>query len=362
MSATTAPIHINVKRVAQSRLSEVDFDNIPFGRVFSDHLFSVQYQNGEWQNAEIIPYEALRMSPALMALHYGQSIFEGMKAYYADGDILLFRPLENWKRLNASAERMCMQPIPKEVFMDGLMKLIEIDREWVPKKEGNSLYIRPIMYATDEYIGVRPSDTYRFLIMTCPVGAYYSEPVKVKVESFYTRAAEGGVGFAKAAGNYAASLYPALQAQKQGYQQLLWTDAKEHKYIEESGTMNVMFVVNDVLLTPKLTGSILPGITRNSVLRLARDWKMNVEERRISVAEIINAIQKGELQEAFGVGTAATITHIKTIHYDGIDYELPDVKTRQVSNRLAETLNGIRTGKIPDEYEWNLRLSEYVGY
>ena len=351
---------IKTDLIKDSKLPALDWDKLVFGHSFSDHMFSVDFKDGQWTEATIMPYQNLDMSPALMALHYGQSIFEGMKAYRSpEGDILLFRPEENWKRLNASAERMSMQQIPKEVFIDGLMTLLQQDQNWVPDKEGYSLYIRPFMFATDSYIGVRPSDTYKFMIITCPVGAYYAKPVKVKVEKQYVRAAEGGVGFAKAAGNYAAALKPTRLAVEQGYDQLLWTDAKEHKYFEESGTMNVMFVIDDILITPRLSGSILPGITRNSVLRLVRDWGITVEERRVPVAEVMKAAQEGRLQEAFGVGTAATITHIATIGHEGTDYELPKVEDRELSHKILKTLNSMRTGKAEDTYDWNLSLKDY---
>ncbi len=343
---------IDVELCEQSRLSEVDFDNLQFGHVFSDHMLIAEYRDGKWGKAKVQPYKALSMSPAASVLHYGQSIFEGMKAYKReDGSIWTFRPERNFNRMNQSAERMCMPHIPKDIFIDGLKKLISVDRNWVPKN-GGSLYIRPFMIGTDEFIGVRPSNTYKFMIFTCPVSTYYSKPVNVKIETVYSRACEGGVGRAKAAGNYAAALYPAKKAQEDGYDQLIWTDAKEHKFIEESGTMNIMFVMDGKLYTPPLSGTTLAGITRDSVLTVAKDWGMEVEENNIAVDTIVSALKKGELQEAFGVGTAATVAHIKSIGYHERIYELPPVENREFSNKVAAYLQDIRMGKEEDIYRW----------
>jgi branched-chain amino acid aminotransferase len=291
-------------------------------------------------------------------LHYGQAIFEGMKAYRsAEGDVLLFRPDANLKRLNISAERMCMPELPEDIFMQGLEQLIRLDAAWVPPTPGCALYIRPFMFATDEFVGVRPSSSYRFTIFTCPVGAYYGMPLKVAIEPHYARSVAGGAGFAKSAGNYGAALLPAKKMQEKGYHQLIWTDAKEHKYIEESGTMNVMFVIDGVLVTPKVSTTILNGITRDSVLQLAKDLGYPVEERRVAVDEIVAAHKAGKLQEAFGTGTAATIAQIATIHYNGEDYELPPVDAREISNRVAAELDKIKTGQAPDTHHWVHKLS-----
>ncbi len=350
----TIPTH----RAETSRISEVDFENLQFGKTFSDHMFMVEYKDGEWQNPQVLPYGNLSLSPATSSLHYGQALFEGMKAYKdKNGDILLFRPLSNLQRLNKSAERLCMPELPEDLFMQGLEQLLQLDKDWVPSKEGSSLYIRPVMFATDDYIGVRPSLTYRFLIITCPVGKYYDKPVKVAVEPHYVRSAEGGAGYAKAAGNYAAALLPSRKMQEKGYDQLIWTDAKEHKYIEESGTMNVMFVIDDVLVTPSLSTSILHGVTRDSVLQVAKDLGYKVEERKVSVAEVIEAQKAGKLKEAFGTGTAAIISQIALIHHDGTDYELPAVEGREISNRVADELNKIRTGQASDTHNWVYRIS-----
>jgi branched-chain amino acid aminotransferase len=350
-------LNIDIRKTAQSKINEVDFANIPFGKVYSDHMFMADFDGQQWTDLRIQPYEKLQLSPANATLHYGQSVFEGMKAYKSEaGEVLVFRPLENFCRLNRSAERMCIPPVSEEMFMQGLSELLKLDKDWVPNVPNTSLYIRPFIFAADDYIGIRPSDTYKFMIFTCPVGAYYSEPVKVKIEAKYSRAAAGGTGFAKAAGNYAGSLYPAMQAHKQGYHQLIWTDAQSHQYIEESGTMNVMFLVGDTLITSPAGDTILAGITRNSVLTLARDWGYKVEERKVSVQEIIEAIKNGSLKEAFGTGTAATIAHISLINHEGTDYPLPAVEEREFSNKVLKALDEIKTGRAEDKWNWVYKL------
>ena len=354
---TTKSHNVQIQKTAQSRIGEIDFNNLQFGKVFSDHMFMADFKNGEWTDSKIVPYGQIPMSPATSALHYGQSIFEGMKAYKNDnGEILLFRPLENYKRINISADRMAMPTIPQDIFMEGLKQLVNLDSKWVPTTEGASLYIRPFLIGTDEYIGVKPSDEYRFYIITAPGGAYYNEPVKVLVETNFIRAVEGGVGFVKASGNYGRSLYPTKLAQQRGYHQIIWTDARNHRYLEESGTMNLMFVIDDVLITAPLGDTILAGITRDSVLTLARDWRMKVQERKISIDEVIDAHKRGTLQEAFGTGTAATIAHISLIGFEGKDYELPPVEERIFSHRVAKELDNIRKGKIEDVHNWTYKI------
>jgi len=346
-------LNIAIQKTAHSRLAEFRQQELKFGRQFSDHMFVADYRDGQWQDLRIEPYANLNLSPATSALHYGQSIFEGMKGYRAvNGDVQLFRYDANMKRLNDSARRMCMPEIPEELFTEALFRLLDLDREWIPNGDGESLYIRPFVFATDEYIGIKPSDNYRFMIFTSPVGAYYSEPVRVKIEPHYTRSAPGGTGAAKAAGNYAGSLYPAKLAQAQGYHQLVWTDAVEHKYIEESGTMNVMFMIGDTLVTPSLSDSILAGITRDSVLTLSKEWGITVEERKVTVAEVIEAAKTGNLKEAFGTGTAATIAQIAVIGHDGTDYELPAVPEREFSNKILATLDDIKRGRVADGHGW----------
>ncbi|GAB3664178.1 branched-chain amino acid aminotransferase [Echinicola sediminis] len=347
-------IDIQIKTTTNSKLPGTNFENLAFGQVMSDHMFVADFKNGEWQNFSIEPYAPLSLNPANATLHYGQSVFEGLKAYKKEnGEVLIFRADANQKRLNESAKRMCIPEVPEEIFMDGLRKLLEVDRGWIPNKPGCSLYIRPFIFATDDYLGIRPSHTYKFMIFTCPVGHYYAKPVSVKVETKYTRAAEGGTGEAKAAGNYAGSLYPALIAQKQGYDQLLWTDSKTHQNIEESGTMNVMFIINDTLITaPTTKGTILKGITRDSVLTLARESTLKVEERYLSLQELKEALENGTLKEAFGTGTAATIAHIDKIHVGDQDYILPEKPADSFSYKVLETLDAIKYGRQEDEHGW----------
>ncbi len=354
----TGTLDIHIEKIKQSRVSEYDINNVPFGKCFSDHMFVAEYSDGKWQKAYIMPYGDVNMSYAMSALHYGQAIFEGMKAYKNDkGEVSLFRPLENFKRMNKSAVRMAMPEIPEEIYMNGLMELIRLDSAWVPSSETGSLYIRPFLIATDEAIGVKISDSYKFVIITCPAGKYYSEPIKVLVETNYYRAVKGGVGFVKAAGNYGRSLYPTKLAQQKGYQQVIWTDSETQQYFEESGTMNVMFVIGDTLLTPGLSDTILDGVTRNSVLALARDWGMKVEERKVSIKEVFEAINAGTLKEVFGCGTAATIAQIIGIGYGGKDYALPPVAERKFSTKVDETLRNIRKGKVEDKMHWMMKVS-----
>ncbi len=357
MLSTDTNIYIDVQSIENSRISSLDENNIPFGRVFSDHMFIADYKDGSWTDFKIVPYGNLSLSPSAATLHYSQTIFEGMKAFYNTKDeVVLFRPEENYKRLMRSCERMCIPKMDKEIFMQGLKKLIDIDRKWVPKSEGSSLYIRPFIFASEEFLGVRPAEEYKFIIFTCPVGTYYAEPVRVKVETKFVRAASGGVGNAKTGGNYAAALYPAKIAQEEGYHQLIWTDAKEHKYIEESGTMNIMFVIDDgnnrKIITPPTGNTILEGITRQSLILLAKDLGYEVEERPVSVAEIEEAIKNKTLKEAFGVGTAAVISQIILIGIEGNDYDLPAIETRKVSNHLLKELKAIRSAEIEDRFEW----------
>ncbi len=350
-------IKIDIDRVKRSRLPEVDFNNLPFGKVYSDHMFMADYRDGEWKNLRIVPYGYMEVSPATPAIHYGQSIFEGMKGYAAkNGGALIFRALDNLKRLNISAERMCMPMLPEEIFLESLSTLVNLDRKWIPTNEGSSLYIRPFMFSADEYIGIRPSQDFTFMIIFSPVGAYYSTPVKVKIETEFTRAVAGGTGYAKAGGNYGGAIYPAKLAQDQGYHQLIWTDGKEHRYIEESGTMNIMFVIDDTLVTPALSDSILAGITRDSVLKLARSWNMKVEERKISVTELVEGLKAGRVKEAFGAGTAATIAHIELIGHEGKDYYLPPVEKREFANKVYRELEGIKRGEHPDPFNWITKM------
>jgi branched-chain amino acid aminotransferase len=349
---------IKIEKTTQSRVSEHDVNDVPFGKCFSDHMFVAEYANGKWTKSYITPYRDVPMSYAMSALHYGQAIFEGMKAYKSEeGEVSIFRPLENFKRLNISAIRMAMPEVPEEIFMGGLVELLKLDAAWVPTSETGSLYIRPFLIATDEAIGVKASETYKFVIITCPAGKYYSEPIKVLIETNYIRAVEGGVGFVKAAGNYGRSLYPTKLAQQKGYQQVIWTDGKTHSFLEESGTMNLIFVIGDTVVTPALSDTILAGITRSSVLALAKEWGMKVEERKISITEIIEAHAAGTLKEAFGTGTAATIAQIIGIGYVDNYYPLPAVEERKFSTKIDETLRNIRKGKIADTLHWMYKIN-----
>lgn len=344
---------ILITQANHSRLQEVDMDNIPFGKIFSDHMLVARYSNGSWGRPEIRPYGSLNLAPSVSALNYGQAVFEGMKAFRnEEGQPVLFRPEENFKRINRSGHRLCMPPIPKEVFIDGLKELINLDQSWIPNRDQGSLYVRPLYFAVDEYIGVKASEDYIFTIFTCPVGPYYTQPVSLLASRDFVRAAIGGTGAAKAAGNYAGALLPDKLAKQQGYNNVLWLDAKENRYIEECGTMNIFFVIDGVVVTPNLSGTILEGITRNSAIRVLRQSGYQVNERPISIFEIQAAYHEERLQEAFGAGTAATISHIAKIGFAGEDMILPEISERKVGPWLAGKLERIKFGVEDDPYGW----------
>ena len=350
----TDTLDIKITEAAHSRLSETDFSNLVFGHTFSDHMLVADYADGEWKNFEIKPYGEIMLSPAISSLHYGQSFFEGLKAYkHADGKVSVFRPDKNAKRFNKSAERLCMPELPEELFIQSVAAVVDIDRAWVPTQAGHAMYIRPFMFATDPYLGVTPSKTYKFMVLLGPVGPYFTKPLRVKFEDHYTRAAEGGFGYAKAAGNYGGAMLPLKEAVAQGFDQLIWTDAKEHLYVEELGAANVMFVLDGKLITPSTRDTILDGVTRDTVIALAKSWGMPVEERRISIAEIIDGAKNGTLTDAFGAGTAATIAPIGILNYKGVDYTLTDPANREFSNRVLKTLDDIRYGRADDALGWN---------
>jgi branched-chain amino acid aminotransferase len=350
----TETLDIKITKSNHSRLQETDFDNLPFGKTFSDHMFVADYADGEWKNFQIVPYGEIGLSPAISALHYGQAFFEGIKAYkHADGQVSVFRPNKNAIRFNKSAERLCMPTLPEEIFIQSILALVDIDRDWVPSKANHALYIRPFMFATDPYLGVTPSSTYKYMVLIGPVGPYFSKTLRVKVETHYTRAAEGGMGYAKSAGNYGGSMLPAKKAMEEGFDQLIWTDAKNHEYVEEMGAANIMFVLDGTLITPLTRDTILDGVTRNTVLTLAREWGMPVEERRVSVAEIIEGAKTGKLQDAFGAGTAATIAPVGSISHDGEEYFLSDPKTREFSQKILSALDAIKYGRVADTRSWN---------
>ncbi len=343
----------NITKVSDSRINQVDLDDPGFGRVFSDHMLEVEYRDEQWQQPNIKPFGQIEVTPALNTLHYAQSVFEGLKAYYVDENTVhLFRPEKNYERMVRSCRRMCIPEIERDVFLQGIKELIKLDHKWVPQKEGNTLYIRPLACAFDEIISARVSDKYRFYVMTSPVGAYYQKPVKLTTTNKFVRSVKGGVGSAKTAGNYAASLYPAQQAKAEGFDQVLWLDAFEHQYVEEVGTMNIFFVIDGVLVTPQLTGTILPGITRASVIELAKHWDMPVEERQISIDEIIEAGEQGLLEEAFGAGTAAVIAPVEQIHHDGKTVQVHDEQRGPVGQKFYDTITGIQRGKVEDPFGW----------
>lgn len=344
---------IIVNKVERSKLQDMSLEDLPFGKYFTDHMLEADYEDGEWKNVEIKPYQPLLLEPTTAALHYGQAIFEGIKAYrQADGSIAVFRPHENLKRFNISAERMQMPTISEEIFIEGMRMLIDLDKNWVPTKEDHSLYIRPFMFSTDTVLGVRPSETYKFMVVLSPTGPYYVKPMRIYVEEKYTRAAPGGVGYAKAAGNYGGSMLATAEAKKKGYDQVLWTDAFEHKYVQEIGTMNVFFIIGDSAYTPDLEqGTILNGVTRESAMTILGEMGFKVVEQPVSIDEIIDAHRAGTLFEVFGTGTAATITLIRELRYKDYVIEF-DTDRWKTAIELKKRLNDIRYGKTADNLEW----------
>ena len=345
---------IAVKKTNHSKIKEVDFNALEFGKNVADHMLICDYADGEWQQAMIVPFANLSLNPATLALHYGQTVFEGMKAFcMQDGRINIFRIDKHYDRFVKSLDRMCMAAPPKEVFTEGLMKLVETDKAWVPAQPGAALYLRPFVYASEAKFGVKISEQFRFIIFTGPVPELFAKPIKVKVETKYIRASRGGTGFAKCGGNYGAAYYPTKLAREQGYDQVLWTDAKENNFIEESGTMNAMFVINDTLVTPPLSDSILDGVTRDSLLTLANDLGYKIEVRPVSVEELENAFRHNKITEAFGAGTAAVVAPIQTIHISGIDHHLPEYGPESLLNIIKIKLSNIRTGVEEDKYGWN---------
>ena len=332
-----------------------------FGRVFTDYMILADYTPEEgWHDARIVPYGPLNYNPGAMIFHYGQSTFEGLKAYYIDEHTIhLFRPEKNFERMNNSNERLCIPKIDPKEFTEYIIEALKIEKDWIPKENGKSLYIRPMIVATDECLGVHASKTYQFVCMFCPVASYYKngiEPVKIYVEHDYKRAVKGGTGFAKTAANYAQSLRSQEEAELAGYAQVLWLDAIERKYIEEVGSMNIMFVIDDTVVTPELNGSILPGITRASALELLRDKGYKVEERKISIDELIGAAKEGRLKEVFGTGTAAVISPVGHLKWDDKIMEINDNKIGKVSQMLYDTMTGIQWGKIPDTFGWTYEI------
>ena len=354
-------MEIRIEKIAAPKEKPADESKLGFGHIFTDHMFVMNYDTGEgWHDARIVPYGEISLMPAAMCLHYGQEIFEGLKAYRtADGSIQMFRPQENFKRMNVSAERMVIPQIDEEFVLKALKQLLEVEKDWVPHTDGASLYIRPFIFATDPYVGVRPADHYLFMIILSPSGAYYStglNPVKIYVEENYVRAVRGGTGFAKTAANYAISLKGQDEAHKQDYEQVLWLDGVEQKYIEEVGSMNIFFIIDGEVITPKLTGSVLPGITRKSALELCRKWGMKVSERRITIQEIADAYDAGKLDEVFGTGTAAVISPVGHLKWGDKVMEINGNKIGNISQKLYDTMTGMQYGKLPDDMGWIEKL------
>lgn len=334
-----------------------DESKLGFGQIFTDHMFVMDYSKEcGWHNARIEPYAPITLEPSAMVFHYGQAIFEGMKAYRTKDDkILLFRPMKNMERTNSSNNRICIPAIDEEFCLKALCELIKVEKDWIPKAEGTSLYIRPFIIATDPHLGVRPSDTYKYIIILSPVGSYYPEgisPVKIYVEDNYVRAVKGGTGHTKTSGNYAASIKAQMIAKEKGYTQVLWLDGVERKYVEEVGTMNVFFKIDGRVITPALEGSLLPGVTRDSVITLLKYWNIPVEERRISIDEIFKAHDRGKLEEAFGTGTAAVISPIGELNWDGKIAVISGGKTGELSQRIYDTITQIQTGALEDPFGW----------
>jgi len=351
-------MEIIVQKAEDSELkAKPDESALGFGNIFTDHMFVMPYNTDKgWHDPIIKKYQNFSLDPSAMALHYGQAIFEGLKAYRGKGNkIRLFRPMANLTRMNVSAARMCMAQIEPKQVLSALKKLVSIDQDWVPSAKGSTLYIRPTMIASEAGLGVRPAQEYLFFIILSPVGAYYAEgfnPVKIYVTDKYVRAVRGGVGHVKTAGNYAASIMAAMEAKEKGYTQVLWLDAVERRYVEEVGTMNIFFKINGKIITPPLGGSILPGVTRDSVLRITKDWGMDVQERPITIDEVMEANTRGELEESFGTGTAAVISPVGELYYKGEAVTINGGKTGEVAQRLYDELEAIQYGHKPDPYGW----------
>ncbi len=352
----TKMMNIKIEKAKTSKINQVDFNNLAFGNVFTDHMLVCDYKEGSWKVPEIIPYQPISLDPSAKIFHYGQSIFEGMKAYKDEkGDVFLFRPTDNCKRLNISAKRMAIPEIPEDYFMEGLMALLKLEKDWIPQTPGSSLYIRPFIFASGTGFHASPADEYKFIIAFAPSGAYFSGKVKVLIEEKYSRSANGGVGFAKAGGNYAGQFYPTQLALEKGYNQVIWTDDNTHEYIEEAGAMNIFVRINDTLLTAPTSDRILDGITRKSILKIAQDEGIAVEERKITVAEIIEAANNGSLKEMFGAGTAAVISPISTFGFRDVDYDLPELSDNYAT-RLKNRITDIQYNRAEDKFGWRVKL------
>lgn len=354
-------LDIRIEKTTSPKAKPQKGEPLGFGHVFTDHMFIMNYTEGKgWHDARIVPYGDLTLSPAAMVFHYGQEMFEGLKAYKgADGKAYLFRPDMNAKRTNATNDRLCIPQLPEEDFVQAVKAVVEVDKDWIPEEEGTSLYIRPFIIATDAFLGVAPSKTYLFMIILSPSGAYYESglaPVGIWIEDDYVRAVKGGMGYAKTGGNYAASLAAQVKAHDDGYSQVLWLDGVERKYIEEVGAMNIFFKIDGKIVTPMLNGSILPGITRDSVINLCKHWGMEVEERRISVDELIEAQKSGKLEEVFGTGTAAVISPVGKLRYKDDVMEINGGVIGEVSQKIYDTVTGIQWGKLDDPFGWRVEV------
>ena len=344
------------EKVQESKLPQTNFDNLVFGKSFTDHMLECTWSNGSWSTTHIKPYGPILVEPSCKVFHYGQAIFEGMKAFKdKNGDVFLFRPEDNWKRFNESAKRLAMPEVPYDVFIEGLKELVKLDKDWVRYGEGLSLYLRPFMIASENGVAAAPSTEYKFMVVMSPAFAYYKGDVRVIIASEYSRAANGGVGYAKAAGNYAASFYPNNLAMQEGYQQIIWTDAATHEYIEEAGTMNIFVRLGDTLVTAPSSDRILNGVTRRSIMQLAQDHGIKVEERRASVAEIIEGAKNGTLKEIFGTGTAAVIVPIKGFKHKEFEHELPELELPMAS-KLKEALKDIQYNRTTDAHGWRVKI------
>ena len=349
-------INIEVTKVSTSRINDVDFENLSFGQIFSDHMLLCTYKNGTWNTPKIVPYQPLTLDPSTKIFHYGQAIFEGLKAYKdANNDVFLFRPEDNSKRLNISAKRMAIPELPEGYFIEGLKALLHVDKDWIPTQEGSSLYIRPFIFASGQGFHASPSDEYTFIIATAPSGPYFSGNVTVLIEEHYSRSANGGVGYAKAAGNYAGQFYPTQLAVEKGYNQVIWTDDNTHEYIEEAGAMNIFIRINDTLITSPTSDRILDGITRKSIIAIAKDEGIQVEVRKITVTEVVEAAKNGSLKEMFGAGTAAVISPISGFGFKNKDYELPDLENSYAS-KLKKRITDIQTNKAEDKFGWRVKV------
>lgn len=343
---------ISIEQVTTSKIDQVDFDNLAFGSVFTDHMLVCDYRNCTWEAPKIMPYQVISLEPSAKIFHYGQSIFEGMKAYKdTDNQVWLFRPLDNHKRLNISARRMSIPELPEDYFMEGLKTLVDLDRNWIPKKEGSSLYIRPFIFASGKGFHASPADEYKFIICLAPSGSYFSGKVKVLIEEKYSRAANGGVGYAKAGGNYAGQFYPTQLAVKKGYNQVIWTDDNNHEYIEEAGAMNIFIRINDTLITGPTSDRILDGITRKSILQIAEAEGIPTEVRKITVSEVVEAAKNGSLKEMFGAGTAAVVSTIATFGYRDVDYDLPELSDSYAIH-LKKRITDIQFNRAEDPFGW----------